>query len=240
MARFYKAFLDQIGVSKLFMIAGPSMGSLLALQMAALYPEYVNSVVAVATAGRMTPFGMCIHHFMINALRMDPEFKDGRYEIGVPQLALNLIQQVARIYYIHEQFVKERCWDPVAEGRNSQEQRSRNVANYIRAGIEEQIAGRDPNCYIRLLIAINSYDLGRDVGDYQKGARRIKCPVLLINISTDSEFPPYWAQELAQILNDSNPDQARVKILDSPWGHMGCVQEGKAIGEYISEFLATK
>ena len=98
MARFYRAFLDQMGISKLFMIAGPSMGSLLALQMAALYPEYVNSVVAVATAGRMTPFGMCIHHFMINALRMDPEFKDGRYEIGVPQLALNLIQQVARIY----------------------------------------------------------------------------------------------------------------------------------------------
>ncbi len=135
--------------------------------------------------------------------------------------------------------MKERCWDLVAEGGNSQQQRSLNVATYLRTGIEEQIAGRDPNCYIRLLNAINSYDLGRDVGNYIKGARRIKCPALLINISTDSEFPPCWAEELAEILNESNPDQAQVKILDSPWGHMGCVQEGRAIGEYISEFLTT-
>ena len=42
-------------------------------------------------------------------MRMDPEFRNGWYEIGVPKLALNLIQQVARIYYIHEGFVKERC-----------------------------------------------------------------------------------------------------------------------------------
>ncbi|MEE4263753.1 MAG: alpha/beta fold hydrolase [Desulfobacteraceae bacterium] len=96
---YHKAFLDQMGVSRLCMMAGPSMGSLQALQIAALYPDYVDSVVAVATAGRMTPSGMCIHHFMINALRMDPEFNKGRYEIGVPKLALRLIQQVARIYY---------------------------------------------------------------------------------------------------------------------------------------------
>ena len=90
MVRYHKAFLDQMGVSGLFMMAGPSMGSLQALQMAALYPDYVDSVVAVATAGRMTPSGMCIHHFMINALQMDPAFNNGRYEIGAPKLALRL------------------------------------------------------------------------------------------------------------------------------------------------------
>ena len=237
MVRYHKAFLDQMGVSELTMMAGPSMGSLQALQMAALYPDYVGSVAAVATAGRMTPYGMCIHHFMINALQMDPEFNNGSYEAGTPKLALRLIQQVARIYFTHERFVKERCWDSVTEGNDSQEQRSLNVKEYLEAGIEEQIEGRDPNCYIRILKAINSYDLGRDVQDYEKGVQRIKCPALLINISTDSEFPPYWAEELAEILNRNNPDQALVRILDSPWGHMGCVQEGAAIGEYIRAFL---
>ena len=237
MVRYHKAFLDQMGVSRLFMMAGPSMGSLQALQMAALYPDYVESVVAVATAGRMTPSGMCIHHFMINAIRMDPEFNNGWYDIGTPKLALRLIQQVARIYYTHERFVKERCWDTVPEGKDSQEKRSLNARDYLQTGIEEQIEGRDPNCYIRVLNAINSYDLGRDVQDYEKGAQRIECPVLLINISTDSEFSPYWAEELAEILNKKNPDQAQVKIIDSPWGHMACVQEGKAIGKHIEDFI---
>ena len=200
MVRYHKAFLDQMGVSHLFMMAGPSMGSLQALQMAALYPDFVDSVVAVATAGRMTPSGMCIHYFMINALQMDPAFNNGRYEIGTPRLALRLIQQVARIYYTHERFMKERCWDSVPEGKDAQEKRSLNARDYLRTGVEEQIEGRDPNCYIRVLNAINNYDLGRDVQDYELGAQRIKCPVLLINISTDSEFPPHWAEELAEIL----------------------------------------
>ena len=237
MVRFHKAFLDQIGVSHLAMIAGPSMGSLQALQMAALYPEYVDSVVAVASAGRMTPSGMCIHHFMINALQMDPAFKNGWYEIGTPKVALRLIQQVARIYYTHERFIKEKCWDSVPEGKDAQAKRSHNAWDYLQNGVEEQIEERDPNCYIRVLNAINSYDLGRDVGDYEKGVQRIKCPVLLINISTDAEFPPYWAEELAEILNRKNPDQAQVKIIDSVWGHMGCVQEGKSIGKHITDFL---
>ena len=84
---------------------------------------------------------------------------------------------------------------------------------------------------------LSANSLGRDVQDYEKGVQRIKCPVLLINISTDSEFPPYWAEELAGILNKNNPNQAQVKIIDSPWGHMGCVQEGKAIGKHIMDFL---
>jgi homoserine O-acetyltransferase len=237
MVRYHKAFLDQMGVSRLFMMAGPSMGSLQALQMAALYPDYVDSVVAVATAGRMTPSGMCIHHFMINALQMDPEFNNGRYEIGTPKLALRLIQQVARIYYTHERIVKETCWDSVPEGKDSQEKRSHKAKNYLQTGVEEQLEGRDPNCYIRVLNAINSYDLGRDMQDFEKGVLRIKCPVLLINISTDCEFPPYWAEELAEILNKKNPGQAQVKIIDSPWGHMACVQEGKIIGKYITDFF---
>jgi len=75
------------------------------------------------------------------------------------------------------------------------------------------------------------------VQDYELGVQRIKCPVLLINISTDSEFPPYWAEELAEIFNRDNPDQAKVKIIDFSWGHMGCVQEGMAIGKQITDFL---
>lgn len=238
MVRFYKAFLDQMGVTRLAMIAGPSMGSLQALQMAALYPDYVDAVVAVAPAGRMTPSGMCIHHFMINALQMDPAFNNGRYEIGAPKLALHLIQQVARIYYTHERFIKERYWDTVPEGKDSQAKRSLNARDYLLAGVEEQIEGRDPNCYIRILNAINSYNLGSDIGNYSKGVQRIKCPVLLINISTDAEFPPYWAEELAEILNRMNPGQAQVKIIDSIWGHMGCVQEGEVIGKHIADFLS--
>ena len=88
-----------------------------------------------------------------------------------------------------------------------------------------------------MLNAINSYDLGRDVQNYETGVQRIKCPVLLINISTDSQFPTYWAEEVAKILNRKNPGQAQAKKIDSPWGHMACVQEGKTIGKHAMDFF---
>ena len=237
--RFHRAFLDEMGVQHLFMMAGPSMGALQTLQMAALFPGFVGAAVAAAAAGRMTPYGMCMHHFMCHALQMDPGFKGGWYEIGKPLSAMRCIHQMVKVYYVGEGVVKRLFWDTVQEGKDVQEQRSRNVQRYLLDGLEEQIKGRDPNCYITILNAINTYDLGRDMGgDYEGGVNRIQCPVLLMNIASDMEFPPYWGQEVADILNTKRNGQARMRIIDSPWGHLGCVQEGALLGQQIAQFIA--
>ncbi|WP_408956570.1 alpha/beta fold hydrolase [Natroniella sp. ANB-PHB2] len=235
--RFHKAFLDELNIDKLQMMAGPSMGSLQSLQMAALYPDFVNSVVAVATAGRMTPSGMAMHHFMINAAKSDPEFNKGNYENENPKLALKLIHQVARLYYTNRRIIEEFSSKNVVEGFDAQKKRSENVYKYLTRGLEKEIKGRDLNCYIRLLEAVNTYDLGRDVGDYKEGILRIKAPLLLINITTDQEFPPVWADEVADILNAKRPGQAEVREIDSSWGHLGCVKEAEVINKHISEFI---
>jgi len=238
MTRFLRVFLEEMGVDRLFMIAGPSMGALQALQMAVLFPDFVGSAVTAAVSGRMTPYGMCMHHFMIHALQMDPEFNNGWYQIGKPTLMMRSIHQMVRVYYTSEKIIKQLFWDMVPEGKGSQEKRCQNIKNYLLEGLEEHIKGRDPNCYITILNALNSYDLGRDVdGNYEKGVERIKCPVLLMNISTDSEFPPYWAQEVADILNRKQPGQARMHVIGSPWGHLGCIQEGLKLGKHISQFM---
>lgn len=235
--KFNKAFLEEIDVDKLFMMAGPSMGSLQSLQMAALYPEFVGSVVAVATAGRMTPGGMAMHNFIIDIAKSDPEFNDGWYEIGKPKYSLKVINEIARIYYTSHKIIKEVCWDTVPEGKEAQKIRNNNCKNYVKEGVEAQIYGRDLNCYISVLDAINTYDLGRDAESYEDGVRRIKCPVLIMNIDTDSEFPPEHAYELADILNSKEPNQAKALTIKSSWGHLGCVKEGKVLNKEISEFI---
>ena len=69
--------------------------------------------------------------------------------------------------------------------------------------------------------------------------QRIKCPVLLISIDTDHEFPPLYADEIADILNAARPGQATTKVLESLWGHFGCVYDIEAIGKYLSAWLPT-
>ena len=237
MVHYIKMFLEYLGVQKLFLMAGPSMGSLQSLQMAALFPDYVEHVVAVATAGRMPPSGMTMHHFMINAVRMDPEFKGGWYEEGEALHSLRMIHQVAKLYYTHEKCIKTLCWDSVQEGRQSQKHRSDNISEYLLSTLENDIAGRDPNSYITLTTAVNGFDLGIGAESFEEGARRIKCPILLVNIDTDSEFAPEWAYELGGVINKTSPGQCKVEIIESEWGHLGCLREAEKISDLINNFL---
>jgi homoserine O-acetyltransferase len=193
MAHFHKAFLDELGVSELFLVCGFSMGGLMSLQLSALYPELIGGLVAVAASGRMTPAGMCMHHWMMNTLRLDPDF--------------------------------------------NQAKRSENAHTLISANLSYGLADRDPNCYITLLNAINSFDLGQECESYEEGVKRIKCPALIMNIATDSEFPFYWAKEVADILNSSDPAHALALEIESSWGHLGCVREAEKLSGPLQDFI---
>lgn len=239
MVNFQKQFLDDMGVNNLFMITGCSMGSLISLQMAALYPDFINSVVAVATAGRMTPSGLAFHNFILNALKLDPNFNKGEYMPGEVKHSLRIIHQVMKIYYTDKLAIKSSCWDNVQEGPNSQDMRNSNCNNFLTEMLEETIENKDPNCYIRILNAINSYDLGRDQATYEQGVCRIKCPTLLINLTTDHEFDVSWAHEVANILNKNNSFQSKVIELDTIWGHMGCIYEAHEIDKHMLKFITT-
>jgi len=237
MARFFKQFLDETGVQKLSLMAGPSMGSLQTLLFAALYPGFAEKIMAVATSGRMTPGGIAFHRFMKEIIQNDPEFNNGWYQTDKPLYSLKVIHEIARIYYTHETGIKKYFWDTVPEGQNAQFERMDKIRNYLVSGIDEYLTGRDPNSYIRLTDAIDSYSLGYHAESYEKGVERIQCPVLLVNISSDSEFPPYWAYEVADILNKKNPGQAVVRIIESDWGHIGCIKETKKIAEHLKNWM---
>lgn len=237
MARYQKAFLDAVGVEELWLVAGPGMGAMLGLQLAALYPESVGAVVAVAGVGRTPPGAIATHHFIINTLRMDPQFQAGWYDLGRPLLAMKTVHQFLRINSVNEDLLKTAIWDAVQDGPEAQCQRSRAIDRYLTATVDVDVRDRDPNCYIALLEAINSYDLGGQADSYEEGVLRIQCPTLLMNVDTDAEFHLQWAEEVADILNTRTPGQARVSVIDSPWGHLGSIKETDQIADSIRGFM---
>lgn len=235
--RFIKAFLDHMGIARVHLMAGPSMGSLHTLQMAAMYPEMVGAAVAVATAARMTASGMAMHHFIANALRDDPGFAGGWYEPGKPLYAMKLVWQNIRIYYTSEKVYQQLCFDPFPHGAGAQQKRSDAVRGFLTLGMETALAAFDPNAMIVSVDAINTHDLGEGFTSYEEGVRRIQCPLLLLNIDTDQEFPPRCAEEIAGILNAARPNQASAHTIASSWGHLGCVLETAKLGERIADWM---
>lgn len=236
---FAARFLDAMGVDKVYAMTGPSMGSLHTLAFAAMYPARIERAIAVATAGRMPASGMAMHHLMANALRADPGFQGGWYEPGRPLGAMKLIWQLIKLYYTSDKIYKQMCFDSIPHGPGAQQKRADKALWFLIAGLDNGIQQYDPNAFIAVVEAINSHDLGEGFATYEEGVRRIECPTLLINIDTDHEFPPHEAEEVASILNAARPGQATVKIVESPWGHLGCIREPAQIGKFISEWLAT-
>ncbi|MGZ5819805.1 MAG: alpha/beta fold hydrolase, partial [Burkholderiaceae bacterium] len=198
--RFIKAYLDHMKIDRLHIMAGPSMGSLHTLQMAAMYPDMVGAAVAAATAGRMTASGMAMHHYMANLLKSDHEFEDGWYDQTKPLSAMKLVWQVIRIYYMSEKLFQQTCFDPFEHAPGAQVKRDAATAAFLKAGTEVALAAYDPNSLIAVVNAINQYDLGVGFDTYEDGVRKIRCPLLLLNVDTDQEFPPRCAEELARIL----------------------------------------
>ncbi|EOD01569.1 Homoserine O-acetyltransferase [Caldisalinibacter kiritimatiensis] len=234
--KFYKYFLDELEVKELFMMAGVSMGSLHTLQMAVLYPDFVKSLVAVATAGYMPPGGLAFHNIMINILKLDPDFNRGWYECGVPQIGLSIITQLSKIYYTNYKMFVELC-ESITEGKDIQQLKNKKIKEFLQAGVKEAIETRDPNSYITMLEAINSYDLSRGFSSFKEAVKRIKCPALIMNIDSDCEFPPEYAYEIGEILNNKKTGQARVEILKSKMGHLGCIYEFGQLEKYIGDFI---
>jgi homoserine O-acetyltransferase len=237
--RFQAAFLDALGIDRLWCMAGPSMGSLHTLTFAALYPQRLERAVAVATAARMTASGMAIHHVMTDAFRLDPGFQDGWYPPGVPLPSARLVWQLIKLYYTSERLFQVSCADGVPQGPGAQDLRAANTRAFLLDGLEAGIAPYDPNCFIATLAAVNTHDLGEGCPTFEEGVRRIQCPLLLVNLDRDQEFPPYAAEEIAETLNAVRPGQAHVRVLRSLWGHLGCVRETEALAACLLEWLAS-
>ncbi len=74
----------------------------------------------------------------------------------------------------------------------------------------------DANSYRVLLHAMDTHDLARRRGEVAEVLRRIRQPVLVGSIDTDTLYVPSDQHELARLLPD-----ATLLAIDSPHGHDG-------------------
>lgn len=71
--------LTQLGVRRIRLIAGWSMGALQAYEWAARYPDQVDAILPIAGAARCSPHNLVFLEGVKSALLADPAFRAGRY-----------------------------------------------------------------------------------------------------------------------------------------------------------------
>lgn len=79
-AKVNRMVMDKLGVKSVATIIGGSMGGMLALEFAYFGPEYVRSVVSLASSAYHSAWGISWGEAQRQSIYADPNFRDGYYD----------------------------------------------------------------------------------------------------------------------------------------------------------------
>src|SRR5687768_17692381 len=102
MARAERAFLRQIGITRLCAVAGGSLGGMQAFEWAILYPDQVDAIVAIASTHALQPQGLAWNAIARSAITADPDWQGGHYygTGRAPNAGMGVARMVGHITYL--------------------------------------------------------------------------------------------------------------------------------------------
>lgn len=211
---------DALGIRRIQLVIGGSMGGLQALEWALLDPQRVQAVASIAASGRHSAWCLAQNEAQRLALQADPGFKQGRYDLEQPpRQGLAAARAIAMLSYRSPESLNQRC------SRQSAGERFGHKASHpddfaarawLRHHGDHFVQRFDANSYLSLLDAMDSHDLERGRGSYEAALASIHQPVLIGSIPNDGLYVPAEQQELARLL-----PQARLLTIESLHGHDG-------------------
>ena len=106
----HAAVMNELGVAKARAFVGGSMGAMLALQFAALYPQRVEALVAIAGCGRQPAWAIAAGECQRHCIYADEEWKGGHYAegSGAPVRGLYAARMQAMLTYRTPQSISAR------------------------------------------------------------------------------------------------------------------------------------
>ena len=225
MARLFPIVRKYIGIEKVDLLVGSSIGGFQALEWAILEPEVIERAAFIATAPRVTPWLGAWMESQRMAIEADPTFKACESLAG-GQKGLEAARALSLISYRtfdgYNLTQAEENEDCLFAGR---------VASYERYQGEKLVKRDfDAYSYYYLTWSVDSHNVGRKRGGVAEALGKIQAKSVVITITSDGLFPPVEGREWAAWI----PGAKYVEI-ESKWGHDGFLLETEAIAERLEE-----
>ncbi|MES2462134.1 MAG: homoserine O-acetyltransferase, partial [Armatimonadota bacterium] len=102
---------EHLGITSLAVVTGGSMGGMQALEWAVTFPDYVRSIIPIATSARYGARGIAFNEIARRAIRLDPRWKNGEYydsPDGGPEAGLGLARMIGTLTYMTEEVLQDR------------------------------------------------------------------------------------------------------------------------------------
>ena len=231
-----------LGIERLRAIVGPSLGGMTALAYSIMYADEVGALITISSATRATPFAIAIRSVQREAIRSDPEWKNGDYESDAgPQTGLRLARKLGLITYRsarewRERFARERV--DVRDPKDGIFGIEFEIESYLEAHARKFVGTFDANCYLYLSRSMDLFDVAEHGGTVRGALAKIKAArSLVIGVEQDFLFPLDQQEELATTLRDLG-HEVRFVPLPSVQGHDSFLVDMDRFVPVIDDFLS--
>ncbi len=234
--------LRSLGLEKLAVVIGPSLGGMTAHAFCAVFPGVTRTLLSISAAARSTPFAIALRSLQREMIRRDPAWAGGQFAPGTgPITGMRLARKLGMITYrsAAEWLVR------FGRERAAQERKSGDpfgidfeIEAYLEAQANRFVGQFDANCYLYISRAMDLFDLAEHGGSVTAALKRSALEeALVIGVETDLLFPLSSQREIAEGLKQAGV-KTQFSILPSIQGHDSFLVDMDRFRPAIGDFLA--
>lgn len=220
--------LDKLGIRRVHLAAGGSLGGMVVLALAALDPKRFERLLPVATCVASSAWIIGWNHVAREILRLDP---------GYPHhvsRGLEVARQLAMLTYRAEPGLDLKQHRNLPPVRRAKGYRVQSYLEHQGRKLKNRFTG---TCYELLLDAMDHHDLLRPLpGQRVPAISRVRASSLIVHVNTDQLFTPIQSSTLAKALRATGSRVVRVE-LDSPHGHDAFLIEWSQMAAIVTRAL---
>jgi len=220
--------LDSLGIRRLRLVVGGSIGGMQALDWAILNPERVERTVVIGVAP-LSAMGLALNHVQRQAIEHDPDWAGGRYlPQRPPRRGLALARQIAMLSYKSAVLFDERFGrnpnrngeDPwgLDDGGGGLIGGRFDIGGYLDLQGKRFIDRFDANAYLAILRTMDTWDPLHGLASPTEAFSRIRARLTFVGISSDWLFPPDAVRHFAYTIRAAGVD-ADYREMTSAHGH---------------------
>jgi homoserine O-acetyltransferase len=214
MARLTGLLLDTLGIRRVALATGGSLGGMVALEWAATFPDRSDAVVVLAAPAAHTAWAIGWNHIQRLAIE----------RLGAQGLAL--ARMVGMLTYRTPDELEKRF------GRKAGTDAPFAIQSYLTRHGEKLVARFDAPSYLTLLDAMDSHDVGRGRGGISRALGAFRGRLTGVGIPGDVLYGPddvkHWTHRAG----------ASFRVIRSLRGHDGFLLELARVGDLLAGELA--
>jgi homoserine O-acetyltransferase len=244
MVRTERAFLDVLGIGRLAAVAGGSLGGMQAFEWAILFPDQVDSIVAIASTHALQPQGVAWNSIARDAIMRDPAWQGGQYygTGRTPDAGMGVARMVGHVTYLSAEALSDKFGRRLQfadDIRYTITEPEFQVESYLRHQASSFVRRFDANTYVYTSRALTYFDLARQHGggSLAGALEGVTARTLLIAFSSDWLYPPSASGEVAEALGALGKP-VEFHVIDAPYGHDCFLLEEARQTPIIRQFLS--